>query len=105
MSSQKLPSRVDLDQLLDLVDVARLAVRRHAHHLVLALVDLEAEEGGEGAVEQAERVREADLRSSVISVPRPTPMVAVVHSPTPSTVRIAASSNGEQKNVLAACDR
>src|SRR5690242_6423365 len=33
------------------------------------------------------------------------PQAAVNHSPTPSTVKIAASLNGEQKNVLAACDR
>jgi hypothetical protein len=39
------------------------------------------------------------------SVPLPTPRLAVVHSPTPSTVRIAASSKGEQKNALAACER
>ena len=32
-------------------------------------------------------------------------MVAVAHSPTPSTVRRAASSKGEQKNALAACER
>jgi hypothetical protein len=31
-------------------------------------------------------------------------MVVVAHSPTPSTVRIAASSNGEGKNALAAWD-
>jgi hypothetical protein len=37
-----------------------------------------------------------------ISVPRAHPIVAVAHSPTPSTVRIAASSKGEQKNALAA---
>ena len=37
-------------------------------------------------------------------LPRPTPIVAVAHSPTPSIVRMAASSNGEGKNALAACD-
>ena len=31
-------------------------------------------------------------------------MVVVAHSPTPSTVRMAASSYGEGKNALAACD-
>ena len=30
-------------------------------------------------------------------LPRPTPMLAVAHSPTPSSVRIAASSNGDGK--------
>ncbi len=51
-----------VDEVLeDLVEVLRLAVGRRAHHLVLGAVDLEAEVVGEGAVEQAERVREADL--------------------------------------------
>src|SRR5438067_2411975 len=40
-----------------------------------------------------------------MSVPLPTPSPAVIHSPTPSTVRIAASSKGAQKNALAACER
>jgi hypothetical protein len=35
----------------------------------------------------------------------PRPVVAVAHSPTPSTVMMAASSKGEQKNALAACER
>ena len=39
-----------------------------------------------------------------MSLPRPTPIEAVAHSPTPSIVRMAASSNGEGKNALAACD-
>ena len=41
-------------------------------------------------------------------ISRPAPdarSVAVAHSPTPSTVRMAASSKGEQKNALAACER
>ena len=38
-------------------------------------------------------------------MPRPTPTVAVVHSPTPSTVRMAASGKGEQKKALAAWER
>ncbi len=33
--------------------------------------------------------------SIVTSVPLPTPKEAVAHSPTPSTVRMAASSKGE----------
>src|ERR1035437_7609241 len=40
-----------------------------------------------------------------ISLPRPIPYVPVTHSPTPSTVRMAASSKGEQRNALAACER
>jgi hypothetical protein len=35
------------DQLADVVHVARRPIRRHAHDLVLALVHLETEEGGE----------------------------------------------------------
>ena len=43
-------------------------------------------------------MREADLaRAARRSSPSPTPMLAVVHSPTPSTVRIAASSKGDAK--------
>jgi len=45
----------------DLVEVARLAVGGEAHHLVLALVDGKAEEGGEGRVEHSQRMREAQL--------------------------------------------
>ena len=32
------------------------------------------------------------------------PKLAVAHSPTPSSVRIAASSKGDGKKALAACD-
>ena len=39
-----------------------------------------------------------------IFVPRPTPIVDVVHSPAPSMVRIAASSNGDVKKLDAACE-
>ena len=48
-----------------LVDVARLAVGREPHHLVLPVVDVEAQVGGNGAVEQAERAREVDLFEEV----------------------------------------
>ena len=45
--------------------------------------------------------------SCVRRIPQPLadPMVAVAHSPTPSTVRMPASSNGEQKKALAAWER
>ncbi len=43
------------------LDVLRLAVRREAHHLVFAGVDLEAGEVGERGIQQAERVRKAQL--------------------------------------------
>src|SRR5439155_4726139 len=55
------PIRRDVNELPDLFDVARTPVGRHAHYLVLALVHLEAQESGERAVEQPERVREAQL--------------------------------------------
>ncbi len=41
-------------------------------------------------------------RSIEMRLPFPTPMLLVAHSPTPSKVRIAADSNGEGKNALAA---
>ena len=97
---------LEVDQLLeDEVGVARLAVGREAHQLVLAGVDLEAGEVGERGVEQPERVREVQLlRAARCALPLPMPIDAVAHSPTPSRVRIAASSNGDGKNALAACD-
>ncbi len=54
------------------------AVRREAHHLVLALVDGEPQPGGEGRVEHPERVWEADLAERLdfaapISAHRPAP--------------------------------
>ena len=49
------------DHLADLVDHRRPAVGGEPHHLVLVLVDREAEVGGERRVEHAERVRESDL--------------------------------------------
>ena len=49
------------DQPADLVHAGRSAVRRHAHDLVFAFVDLKAQKGREGAVQQAQRVRIADL--------------------------------------------
>jgi hypothetical protein len=85
-----------VDQVLaDLLLEARLAVGREPHQLVLAAVDLEAAVVGERRVEQAERVREADLLQQAQRLPSPTPTEVVAHSPTPSIVRIAASSNGD----------
>jgi hypothetical protein len=93
-----------VDQLLeDRICVLRVAVGGGPHHLVLGGVHLEAEVVGEGAVEQPERVREADVvRISSKRLPRPTPWVAVAHSPTPSRVRMAASSNGDGRKADAA---
>ena len=53
---------LEVDHLLhDAVEVHGLPVGGEAHHLVLGAVDLEAEVVGEGAVEQPQAVREADL--------------------------------------------
>ena len=54
--------------------------------------------------------RSSCVRSSWLAPPCPQsavarPQVAVVHSPTPSTVSTAASSNGEAKKALAAWER
>ena len=104
MSSQKLPSGFRSIRLLeDQVLVDRPAIRGQPHQLVLAAVDLEATVVGECRIEQAERVRELDLVESVrMRLPLTDPEVVVLHSPTPSSVRIAASSNGLGKNALAA---
>ena len=53
---------LEVDQMVeDRAGVARLAIRREAHQLVLARVHLEAGVIGERRVEQAERVRKIDL--------------------------------------------
>ena len=78
----------------------RLAVRRHAHDLVLAVVHLEAEEGGEGRVEQAERVREARLLEQLDAVlSAPSPQVAL---PTPSVAGgpLADAVDGQDRRLL-----
>ena len=46
-------------------------------------------------------LHESSMKDGVMSM---TPIEAVAHSPTPPIVRIAASSNGEGKKALAACD-
>ena len=90
--------------LPDPVGVARLAVRREAHQLVLAGVDTESREVGERGIEEAERVRKADLVRQLDAVAasravgRGGPLADAVHRQT------AASSNGDGKNALAACD-
>ena len=53
----------DMDELLpDEIGVLRLAVGSEAHELVLATVDLEAAVVGEGRVQEADGVRELELR-------------------------------------------
>ena len=72
MSSQKLPSGLEVDEPLeDQVAVDRAAVGRQAHQLVLAAVDLEAAIVGERGIEQTQRVRECDVvRSARSGCPR-----------------------------------
>src|SRR5207253_7393565 len=53
--------RPEPNELPHLVGVPRRPEGRHAHDLVLALVDLEAEKRGEGTIKQANRVRKPDL--------------------------------------------
>ena len=48
-------------ELADVLGISRLPVRRHPHHLVLALIDFESEERREHAVQQAQGVWKADL--------------------------------------------
>ena len=47
-------------------------------------------------------MREMHLLEHLESLPRPSATEVVAHSPTPSIVSTAASSNGEGKNALAA---
>ncbi len=55
------PPVVDgVNELPELVDVGRLAVRRQAHHLPLLAVAVKADELRDGRVEEAGRVRELD---------------------------------------------
>ena len=63
-----------------------------------------AELAGVATRDEALALRGAEVGVPRSALPRPTPIVAVAHSPTPSIVRIAASSNGDGKNALAACD-
>src|SRR5262245_59135319 len=52
---------VDANQLSHVVRITWRAEGSHAHDLVLAFVDLESQESGEGAVEQAEGMGKPDL--------------------------------------------
>ena len=71
MFSRREPSsRRSIKLVEDQLDVARLAVRRESHHLVLARVDPEARVVSEGRVEQPQRVRELQLSEQVKLVAR-----------------------------------
>src|SRR6186997_2226066 len=58
---QEISGRRHTRKPLHFLDEARLAIRGEPHDLVLAVIDLEAEIGGDRAVEKAERVWESDL--------------------------------------------
>ena len=75
--------------------IFRLAVRRESHDFVFAGIDLEAGVIGKRRIEQAEGVREMYLLSNREISAAPNAAEVVAHSPTPSMVRTAASSNGE----------
>ena len=45
-----------MDQLIDILDITRRAVRGHAHHFIFAFVDFEAQESGKSRIEQADRM-------------------------------------------------
>src|SRR6185437_11548999 len=73
----------------DLVQETRLSVGGEPHDLVLAFVDRKPEVGGEGRIEEAERMRKAHLAQELqagrtAGRPGPRPTVRVAHSPTPS---------------------
>ena len=94
---------LQIDQVVeDSLGKARLAIRGEAHHLVFARIDFEPGVVGERGIKQSERVREMDLLDHLSVLPRPMPTEVVAHSPTPSIVSTAASSNGEGKKADAA---
>ncbi len=59
---------VELDELAHLREVARLAVRREAHHLALVAVVRKAEPLGDGGVEDPERVRVEHALEHLVAV-------------------------------------
>ena len=96
----------EADDLAELGDVARLAVRGQGHHLVLVGRVQEAEVVGHLLVEDAERVRHVDLAEPFeVGCPRPRRSRSCAFSPRPSSVITAARSNGEAWKALAACAR
>ena len=94
---------LQLDERLDLADVARLAVRREAHHLELVAVVGKAEVLRDGEVEQAERVGEEHVPSTDSREPATRPHDVLTKSPKPSMAQTAASSKGDTNAALARC--
>src|SRR5262245_49995831 len=98
-----------MNETTDLVDHRRLPVAGKSHHLVLVLVDREAEIGRERRIQHAERVRKPDFTQqrdlgSAIRTAHAVTNSERCHSPTPSAVRIAARSVGAVRNAAAACE-
>src|SRR5260370_737237 len=52
---------VHVNELVDLVEIARLAIRSHTHYFVLALIHFEAQKGRERRIKQTERIRKVNL--------------------------------------------
>src|SRR6188768_3742669 len=57
-----------LEGLIDLIQITRLAKGGHAHHLILALVDFEAEIGCESRVEESQRMGEFGLSEEIDAI-------------------------------------
>ena len=74
----------------------RVAVRRHAHHLVFVPGGPHPEEVGDHAVQDADRVGRGNPTQAAIARPPDSPRVALSSSPWPSTVSTAASSKGDE---------
>ena len=72
------------------IPIDGLTVGRQPHDLVLAGIDPEAGIIGEGGIEKPQGMRKTYLLLDLNLLPRPTQQL-VVHSPTPSMVRMAAS--------------
>src|SRR4051794_1309832 len=83
------------DQFPDEIDVTRFAVWCEPHHFVLTLIYLETQVTGDGAVEQTYRVWEFNCLQNLQVIAAATSEAGRIHSPTPSTVRIAASLKPE----------
>ena len=97
------PIGLHVDQVLvDGFLVHRAPVRSEPHEFVFTAVDLEPAVVGERRVQKAERMRKREVVRQPDVVAASHPKVVVLHSPTPSSVRIAARANGLGKNALAA---
>ena len=108
---------VDVDDVIaDGRDVARFAVRREPHHLVLARVDAEAGEVRERGIQQADRMRKALLLQHLHRRSPPDadrgcrPFADAVHrgSPRPRTAGIKAgphATRGDRQTAAGCCAR